>query len=211
MVVQYHPLACDLAPRQARKLIDGGTIALKRSHCGGGSQIIHLTTQQHHRLSKGQGMRLRFSGVQIAHNKKHGQGLGSMAVNAAKAGVKLLGRKGVDAGAALVKEPVASLTQGIVGAIPGIGKPLGKLARKGVEKGVDLAASVIKNKLIGHGVKKPRGKKGKGLFSSVLGGLGNAADFGVNRLLGTGLYPAGYGGSLLPKPIKGVNSNSAGI
>ncbi len=196
-------MSCSLTQQQSRKLLTGGAIALKRSECGSGEQMIHLTSQQHNRLSKGNGMRLRFSGVQIAHNKKHGRGLGDWA----KSKAKTIARAGVDAGADYLKTVAGNAAQAALGGIPLVGKKLGKLASKGVEKGVDMAAEAVKNKVIGRGMKKSRKRKGEGLFSSV----GNVLDTGVNRVLGTGLYNPGYGAGILPKPIRGVNSNAAGI
>ena len=95
------------------------------------------------------------------------------------------------------KGRASDAVEGALGAVPLVGKRLGKLASKGVRKGIDAASSAIKDKVIGSG---------------AFGGLGNVLDTGFNRLLGTGLYPPGMnGGGLLPKPIRGVNSNSAGI
>jgi hypothetical protein len=206
----YVPMGVILSQHQGRKLLSGGAIALKKSQCGGsGDTMIHLTSQQHNRLMKGNGMRLRFSAVQLSHNRKHGKGLTSWV----KAGAK----KGVDLAADYAKGAAGSAVKGALSTVPLVGNLAGRLAEKGIHKGLDAVAGVVKRK-IGSGMKK---KKGKGLFGSVLGGVGDFTDALGNRIIGNGcgapagygggLFPPGYGGGLLPKPIKGVNSNSAGI
>lgn len=214
-MVHYHPLPCVLTQHQARKLLTGGTVALKRSQAAdGGSHTVFLTSQQKSRLEKGNGIRLRFSGVQLRHNAKHGKGLKEYAVKALKAGA----RKGVDLAKDYAADAASNVAKGALGAIPLVGKPAGKLAEKGIRKVADAVASVVKDKVIGKGIRK-RGagaakKKGKGLFGSlgsVFQSVGDAGDYVGNKILGNGLYPPGYGGGLLPRPIKGVNSNAAGI
>lgn len=213
-MVTYHPLPCVLTQHQARKLMSGGTIALKKSTTGHGGQVIHLTGHQMGRLHKGNGMRLHFSGSQLKHNMTHGKGLKDFVVGVAKEGAK----RGVDLAKDYAKTAVGDTVKGALSAFPLVGAPAGRLAEKGVHKVLDIAASAAKRK-IGKGVKTGGGARkrtGKGIFGS-LGSLvqstGNAIDTVGNRILGTGLYPPGYsaGAGLLPKPIKGVNSNAAGI
>lgn len=208
--MSYHPTSVHLSTMQMKKLASGGAIALKKSQMGGADgKSLHLTKSQMNRMQKGNGIRLRFSGAQLKHNLKHGGAL-SDAVDWLKRGAKTIARKGVGALADRAGDFVSAPIKNAVSVIPFVGKAAGKLAEKGIKKGFDALGSHVAEKVIGHGMKKPRAprkKGGKGLFSSV----GNVLDSGFNRVLGTGLYPPGYGGSLLPPPIKGVNSNAAGI
>jgi len=219
-MVNYHPLPCVLSQHQARKLLSGGAVALKKGNTGHGEHTIHLTAQQHARLMKGNGIRLRFSGVQASHNRKHGKGFAHIA-DVVKSGIKASARKGVDLAAGYAKNRAGDAARTALGVVPLVGPVVGRLAEKGIHKGVEIAANAIKNKVIGKGVKKPRApraKTGKGFFGSLgnaigsaASGIGQGADYVGNRIIGSGLYPPGYGGGLLPKPIRGVNSNSAGI
>lgn len=230
---RYHPVSCHLSHDQARKLMNGGTVALRREMCGaGGSHMVHLTMHQHNRLSKGNGIRLYFSDTQRKHNVKHGKGF----LDLVKAGAKALAPVALNAGANLLKD------QGLASKLltkihPKLGAALGSAADSALNYGVDAGNNAAKNAIAGSGVHKRGRKKGKGLYPAGYTGGGikkhhakhhkehhhehreehghhshhSHHEHHKHNHHGGGLFPPGYGGSLLPKPIRGVNSNAAGI
>lgn len=203
--MSYHPVKCDLSSQALKKLSRGEGVAFHKDKVGHGHHEIHLTKTQYHRLSKGKGIRLRFSGAQVKHNLKHGKGFGDFLKSAAKSAGSYVAGKAADAAGNLL----GNAAKGALGSIPIVGKPLGYLADKGIRAGTSALGNAAQGAINGSGIKKPRkkrvSKKGKGL-----------AEIAVRpprtHLRGEGLYLPGYsGGGLLPPPVKGANSGAAGI
>ena len=183
----FIPIQCSITADQAKKLLSGQTSVLRREQCNGGPHVLYLTQSQKDRLHKQNGIKLQFSKTQLKHNMKHGKGFWDIFKKGAKAVLPVLAEKG--------SKFLGDKAEKLLSNIPVVGPVLGQLANQGIQAGAQAGSDALVNK-IGDGVGRRR--KGKDFPAGYSAGRG-------------GLYPSGYGRGLLPPPIKGANSNAAGI
>lgn len=215
----YIPIQTQLSRGQGRKLMQGGSIALKKSQIGMGQHELHLTRQQVQQLHKAmKGGKIRFSNAQIKYNIKHGKGVWDWVkkgANAAWSGVKHGARWVYDQakplvkpilkkGARLATKAVGSAAESALNfAVPSLGTiaapQINKLTDKGNEK-ID--------ELIGDGMRM----RGRGPYTP---GRGLSTPGRGLYMPGKGMYMPGRGLSMvpsiqLPPPIRPVNSMVTG-
>lgn len=224
----FHHVKTSLSQHQLMKLAKGGAIVMKPEHMAGGEHDLWLTSSQHTKMSKGKGMRLHMSQAQIKHHLKHGSGVWSWIKDKVKAGAKAawaIGRKhlgeAVKAHAPNIADAATSLVGTAANRAFGLNSKVANAiinkTSEGVKKAAQEATTHVGNKIAGGRVDRtarfkladqPYSKMVKG--GKAGGSLFSPGGRGVMKGGGTST-PGSAGRGILPKPIKGVNSNAAGM
>ena len=207
----FIPIQTHLSRAQGKKLMQGGSIALKKSQIGTGNHELHLTRQQVQQMYKAmKGGKIRFSNAQIKYNLKHGKGIWDWIKKGASWVYKQFKphlKKGIRTTASALGSLAGTAAKEAVSKIPIVGTDLAQSAEKSIKNLANSGGEKLNN-LIGDGMRM----RGRGPYTP---GRGLTTPGRGLYFPGKGLYTLGRGLKMvpsiqLPPPIKAVNSMATG-